>query len=146
MEPLVQATDPALLDVVRAVSVGVIWIALASLVREPVRQMSQAIILGVAAGAYLNGGFGAWEFAGAIVVGYCAYRGLSRYAWLGIGWLVHTAWDIAHHVSDQPMISWLPTSAVDCAITDPIIAVWFLFGAPSIFAWLRRKSSTPSVA
>ena len=35
-----------------------------------------------------------------------------------------------------------PSSAMECAITDPIIAIWFYYGAPSVFTLFKDKSIT----
>lgn len=45
-----------------------------------------AIALALAAGVYLDGGLGLWEFAFAIAVGITAYRGLTSYRWITAGW------------------------------------------------------------
>ena len=37
------------------------------------------------AAAYLNGGFGIWEFAFTALLTYFAYRGLRSYNFIGIG-------------------------------------------------------------
>jgi hypothetical protein len=36
------------------------------------------------------------------VVTYCAYRGLSSYGFIGVGWLLHTGWDALHHLYENP--------------------------------------------
>lgn len=66
--------------IVKAVSVAVIAIVAASCMKEPERQKLMVIVLGVAAGAYLNGGFAFWEFPFSIAVAVCPYQGLSRYS------------------------------------------------------------------
>jgi hypothetical protein len=121
-----------------AVVVGVVAIVLVSLLREPKRQTLMAVVLGGAGGAYLNGGFGLWEFPFAIAVLFCAYNGLQSYRFIGVGWLLHTAWDVLHHRAGLPMLSLLPTSSFECAVTDMILAGWFFAGAPSAFALFRR--------
>ena len=118
------------------------FIALLSLATESNRRPLNAIIVAVAAGAYLNGGFGILEFPFAIVVGYCAYQGLQSYRLIGIGWLLHTGWDILHHYTGHPMIGWLPTSSVECAISDTLLAIWFFYGAPSVGS-LRKRGQPP---
>jgi hypothetical protein len=45
-----------------------------------------------AGAAYLNGGFGIWEFVFTAIVTFCAYRGLRSYRFIGVGWLLHTGW------------------------------------------------------
>jgi hypothetical protein len=122
-----------------AVVVALVAIALASLVREPKRQRLMAIVLAGAGGAYLNAGFGLWEFPFAIAVLFCAYRGLQSYTFIGIGWLLHTAWDLLHHWSGLPMLSLFPTSSFECGVCDVVLAAWFFVGAPSVFGLFRRS-------
>jgi hypothetical protein len=86
-----------------------------------------------AGAAYLNGGFGPWEFVFTAIVTFCAYKGLSSYHFIGIGWLLHTAWDVMHHLYGNPIVPFAPTSSAGCAITDTVIALWFFAGAPSVF-------------
>ena len=90
-----------------------------------------------AGAAYLNGGFGIWEFAFTAVVTFCAYHGLRSYPFIGIGWLLHTGWDVLHHLYGNPIIPFVPTSSFGCAICDPVIAVWCFAGGPSV---LNRRN------
>ena len=115
-----------------------IVILLGSLAHNPGRRLGNAIGLAVAGGTYIDGGFGAWEFGFAIVVAYCAYRALQTssfggYRALGVGWTLHAAWDVAHHLTGKPMVGWIPTSSAECVVTDLLIAVWFFAGARSVF-------------
>jgi hypothetical protein len=89
--------------------------------------------------AYLNGGFGALEFAFTLVVTYFAYRGLRSYNFIGIGWLCHSGWDVLHHLYGNPIVPFAPSSSLGCAICDPVIAIWCFAGAPSIYDLFRRK-------
>jgi hypothetical protein len=127
------------LAIVRALFVAVAAIIAASYLTEPERQKLMAIVIGGAGGAYLNGGFGFWEFLFSISVVVCAYKGLYSYSAIGAGWLLHAIWDILHHTTGQPMISFLPTSSLECAVTDMILAVWFFVGAPSMRAWPLKR-------
>jgi hypothetical protein len=123
-----------------AVLVAFVAICLASLVREPKRQRLMAIVLAGAGGAYLNAGFGFWEFPFAVATLVCAYLGLRWYAFIGIGWLLHTTWDLLHHWSGLPMLSLFPTSSFECGVCDVVLAAWFFAGAPSVFALFRRPA------
>jgi Family of unknown function (DUF6010) len=121
-------------DVVAPVLVGLVYIALASALPEPARQRVNALMVAGAGAAYISGGgFGLWELAFTTVVTVCAYRGLTNYAWLGVGWLLHTAWDIVHHLQGSPIIPELALSSVGCALCDPVIAAWLFLGAPSVY-------------
>jgi Family of unknown function (DUF6010) len=122
-------------------AVGVIL--LASFARVPARQNYMAILVAVAGGAYLDGGLGPWEFPISLLVGYCASQGLhprTGYNYIAAGWLVHTACDVHHHVKDPPMVKWIPTSLVECAITDAVLAAWMFLGARGLFDAREQKA------
>lgn len=102
----------AALGVVGPVVVGLVYIALASLLPEPTRQQVNAVVLAGAGAAYISGGsLGLGELAFTTVVTVCAFRGLTDYRWLGVGWLLHTAWDVVHHVRGAPIIPELAHSS-----------------------------------
>lgn len=124
-----------LFEAAKAITVALAAISVASLLRNlPInRRQVNAIIVGVAAGTYVNGGMGIWELGFALLVAGCAYQGLRAYRFIGIAWLLHTGWDIVHHFTGHPMIAWLPTSSGECAITDAVLAVWFFLGAPLVW-------------
>lgn len=99
-----------------------------------------AIMIAGAGAAYLNGGLGKWEFAFTAVVTYAAYKGLHSYRFIGIGWILHSAWDVVHHLYGTPIVPFVDMSSLGCAICDPIIAAWCFIGAPSVYDLLRRKN------
>jgi len=114
------------------VIVAIVFILLSSLMKEPNRRNFMAIIVGGAGAAYLSGGgFGKWEPAFCTLMAICAYNGLWSYRFIGIGWLLHTGWDILHHLYGNPVLAFDPTSSLGCAICDPVIAAWCFAGAPS---------------
>ena len=120
------------LTYVAPVMVALAFIGLTSLIREPARQKFMAVMIAGAGAAYLsNFGMGFWEFAFATAVTYCAFRGLSSYRWIGAGWLLHTAWDVLHHLNGTPLLPFSATSSLGCAICDPVIALWCFVGAPA---------------
>ncbi len=111
------------------VLIGGLYVAVMSLVREPARRRLNAVMVAGAGAAYLSGGgFGAWEFVFTAAVTYCAYRGLDSYAWIGVAWLLHTAWDLLHWWRGAPIIPFASHSSLGCAICDPVIALWCLRG------------------
>lgn len=116
-----------------AVGVAAAFVALGSLLREPVRRNFMAVFAGGAAATYLDGGLGVAEFGFLALGSYVAYRGLTDYRWIGVAWLLHTAWDVVHHMAGLPLIDTDPLSSAGCAVTDALIAVWFFRGAPSLF-------------
>ena len=126
-------------DALAAVGVAGVLILLFSLLQEPARQKFMAIFVSGAGGAYLSGGLGPWEFAFATLMLYVAYRGLRSYTFIGIGWLLHTSWDAVHHFYGNPIVPFVPTSSLQCAICDGLLALWFFYQAPSAYAYLRRK-------
>jgi len=121
-----------LIDVIAPIIVAAIYISAVSLFKEPQRRNFNAIMIAGAGAAYLNGGFGVWEFAFTTVVTFFAYRGLQSYRFIGIGWLLHTFWDMLHHLYGTPIVPFVATSSLGCAICDPVIAAWCFAGGPSI--------------
>jgi uncharacterized protein DUF6010 len=121
-------------------AIAMIFILLTSFIQEPARKKFMAILLAGAGAAYLSGGgFGLWEMAFCAVLTICAYNGLRSYRFIGIGWLLHTAWDILHHLYGNSLLPFDLTSSLGCAICDPVIAVWCFAGAPSLWELLRRR-------
>ena len=122
----------AVLRYIAPVLIAGIFIFLVSFLREPARRNFMAIMIAGAGAAYLGAfGLGYWEFAFTTAVTYCAYRGLNSYGFIGVGWLLHTAWDIVHHLAGKPLLSFSMTSSLGCAICDPVIALWCFTGARS---------------
>ena len=68
-----------------------------------------------------------------------AYFGLSNYRAIAAGWLAHTVWDFLHHLYGNPIIPFAPLSSFGCAICDPVIAVWYAFGALSILPEFEKS-------
>jgi hypothetical protein len=127
------------IQILAPILVAVVFICACSLFREPNRQNFMAIMIAGAGAAYLNGGLGKWEFAFATVVTYFAYMGLRSYNFIGVGWLLHTGWDVLHHLYGNPIIPFVPSSSLGCAICDPVIAIWCFAGAPSVYHLFRRS-------
>lgn len=122
------------------VLVAIVIILLCSLLKEPYRRNFMAVFIAGAGAAYLSGGgFGLWEMAFNAVILIFAYKGLQSYRFIGIGWLLHTGWDILHHLYGNPILPFDPTSALGCAICDPVLAVWCFAGAPSIYDLVQRR-------
>ncbi len=119
--------------VVAPILIGVLYVAANSLIHEPHRRRFNAIMVAGAGAAYLSGGgFGPWEIVFTAAVTYCAYRGLESWTFIGIAWLLHTAWDVAHHLKGAPILPFAEHSSLGCAICDPVIASWCLAGGPRI--------------
>jgi hypothetical protein len=128
-----------LVNAIGPVVVALLYIAACSFFREPNRRNFNAIMIGGAGAAYLSSGFGIWEFAFTAVVTYFAYRGLRSYNLIGVGWLFHTGWDVLHYLYGNPIVPFVRTSSLGCAICDPVIAIWCFAGAPSVYDLFRRK-------
>ncbi|UQT61906.1 DUF6010 family protein [Streptomyces durmitorensis] len=125
---------------VAPVLIGVLYALVMSLIREPNRRRFNAIMVAGAGAAYLSGGgFGGWEFLFTAAVTYCAYRGLESWTFIGIGWLLHTGWDLLHHIKGNPIIPFAHDSSLGCAICDPVIALWCLRGGPSLMGLVRGR-------
>lgn len=130
------------MTVVAPLLVGVLYVLANSLVPEPHRRRFNAIMVAGAGAAYLSGGgLGAWELAFTAAVTYTAYLGLESWTFIGIAWLLHTAWDIVHHVQGNPILPFVEHSSLGCAICDPVIAVWCLAGGPAL---IRRSVPDPT--
>jgi hypothetical protein len=127
------------MNVIAPILIGITYVVLMSLIREPHRRSFNAIMVAGAGAAYLSsgGGFGPWEFAFTAAVTYCAYRGLRSWTFIGIGWLLHTGWDILHHLNGSPLLPFAADSSFGCAICDPVIALWCLTGGVSVTDHLR---------
>jgi Family of unknown function (DUF6010) len=82
------------------------------------------------------------EMAFSAVPAVCAYQGLRSYRFIGIGWLLHTAWDVVHHLYGNPLLPFSLTSPLGCAICDPVIAIWYFAGAPSLWSAIRAPQTT----
>jgi hypothetical protein len=137
---MVHGPDLTPLDWVGPALGAAAFVALMSRVPEPARHRYNAVVVVGASGVYLSGGLGAWElvYAG-LACGVVGYLGLRSYRYIALGWLMHSAWDIVHHLYGRPIWPFMPTSSFGCMIFDALIAVWFLFGAPSI-----GRSRTPA--
>lgn len=127
------------MNILAPIIIALVYISLSSLLKEPSRQNFNAIMIAGAGAAYLSGGFGVWEFAFLAVVTYCAYRGLQSYIFIGVGWLLHTGWDVLHHLYGNPIVPFAADSSFGCAITDPVIALWCFAGAPSVYGLFRGE-------
>lgn len=113
--------------------VAAAFIAACSLLKEPARRNFSAIMIAGAGAAYLNGGLGVWEFAFCAVVTCLAYWGLKDYRFIASAWLLHSAWDVAHHFYGTPIVPFVATSSAGCAICDAALAVWYFCGAPGVW-------------
>jgi hypothetical protein len=104
------------------IGIGILYAQLMSLVREPHRRRLNAVMVAGAGAAYLSGGgMGGWEFPFTALLTLRHLRGLESWTWIGIGWLLHTAWDVVHHVKGDPIIPFAHTSSLGCAICAPVI-------------------------
>lgn len=129
------------LNAVAAVGIALAYILLFSCVKEPARQKWNAVIVAGAGAAYLSGGLGAWEFMFCALITVLAYLGLKKYTFIGIAWLLHTGWDVLHHLYGNPIVPFSASSSAGCAVCDAVLALWFFRGAPSPFDYFRRKKT-----
>jgi hypothetical protein len=109
-----------------------VFVVIVSMVPEPYRQWSMALLLGLAAIVYLRHGLGRIEWLFAAAIGACAVAGVSSSPAIGLGWLLHTISDAWHHGIGRPITSRIPMSSFGCAVFDPLIAIWFFLGAPTL--------------
>jgi len=130
------------LNLISPLIVAGVWILLCALLREPARQRFSAILLAGAGAAYLGGGLGLWEFAFCAMMSLVAYRGLENYRFIGAGWVLHTLWDVVHHLNGHPIVPFLPLSSAGCAICDLGLAAWYFAGAPSPYPWVQDRPAS----
>jgi hypothetical protein len=121
-----------LVDYVAPAIAAIVFVGAMALVKEPARQRFNAVLAAGATGVYLSGGLGAWELLYAAAALVVAYLGLRSYRFIGLAWLMHSGWDLLHHLYGNPIWPFLPTSSFGCLIFDAVIAAWFLAGAPSL--------------
>jgi hypothetical protein len=62
---------------------------------------------------------------GGDALAYVAYRGLESYRFIGVAWLMHSGWDVAHHLWGHPIMFFAPTSSFQCGVCDAVLAIWF---------------------
>ncbi|HLK24812.1 MAG TPA: DUF6010 family protein [Caulobacteraceae bacterium] len=118
------------------------FILLCGLLKEPGRRQFSALMIAGAGAAYLGGGLGGWELGFCALLTLIAYRGLSDYRYIGAGWVLHTCWDVIHHLYGNPILPFLPTSSAGCAICDLGLAAWYFAGAPSPYSWVTAADRT----
>jgi Family of unknown function (DUF6010) len=132
------------LHIVSALGVAIVWIAAFSLLREPVRHKLSAIMIAGAGAAYLSGGLGAWEFVACAAFTAVAYKGLDDYRFIGLGWVMHTCWDLVHHFHGHLIVPIAPDSSAGCAICDLLLGAWYFLGARSIFGLAGTPHNKPA--
>jgi uncharacterized protein DUF6010 len=138
------------------VLIGAFYVLLSSLLPERHRRPFNAIMVAGAGAVYLSGGgLGGWELGYVAVATYVAYRGLESWTFIGIAWLMHTAWDVVHHLKGNPIIPFAAHSSLGCAICDPVIAIWCFAGGRPVLdmlpgrlrvSWPRRSVRTSAGA
>ncbi|MEV7548952.1 DUF6010 family protein [Amycolatopsis sp. NPDC089917] len=132
--------------IIAPILVGLVYVVLMSLIREPHRRRFNAVMVAGAGAAYLSGGgLGIWEFAFTAVVTYVAYRGLESWTFIGVAWLLHTGWDVVHHLKGAPIIPFAEHSSFGCAICDPVIAIWCFTGGRSVADLFRARVGRSAV-
>lgn len=136
--PIQSRPEITIIQLIAPLVVALIYITLCSLLQEPKRRHFSAITIAGAGAAYLNGGLLGWEFAFCTVMTGVAYWGLEDYRFIGLGWLLHTAWDTVHHLYGTPIVPFVPLSSFGCAICDSALALWYFRGAPSVFTWFPK--------
>jgi hypothetical protein len=91
-------------------------------------KLISGVILGLAAGAYINNSLAVYEMPLAMLMLFWAYKATSSWTFVGIGWITHAVVDIIHHSLGTPMFSYYDMSSLGCAVLDIILGIWFLMG------------------
>jgi Family of unknown function (DUF6010) len=115
------------------------YVALFSLVREPSRRFISVALLASSASLYYDGKLGIWDKLFWLGIVGCAFVACRWYPGLAIGWLLHTTWDLLSFHAGQALSDNTLRINLHCAIFDPIIATWFVFGAPSVWELAKRR-------
>ena len=138
------STAPALLasDYFGPAIAASCFVLIMARVPEPARRTFNAILAAGTCGAYLNGGFGLWELIYPLLATPVVYAALRSYRFIGIAWLMPSAWYLAHHLWGNPIWPFMRTSSWGCMIFDAIIAIWFLAGAPALIGRRAQVSQT----
>ena len=124
---------------VAAAFIALIYITLSSLVSEPNRQKMSAVIIAGAGAVYWSGGLGIAEYLFSTAMLFMAFKGLTNYKFIGIAWLMHTTWDILHHLYGNPIVPFSASSSAGCAVCDTVLALWFFYNAPSVFDFFKKN-------
>ncbi|MEO1189921.1 MAG: DUF6010 family protein [Pseudomonadota bacterium] len=133
--------DLTVMLVVQNILGGVMTIVLVGLLHQPYRQSSMVMLVCFAHGIYMNGAIWPWEIALILPGVALAWWGLRWYPAIGLSWMVHTVLDYLHHQAGAPVIATQPHSSLGCFIYDPILAVWFFFGAPGLLDRRRARDA-----
>jgi hypothetical protein len=121
-------------DYLGPVCAAALFVVLMQFVREPSRRIFNAVLVAGTAGTYLSGGFGGWELVYPTLVTPVLYCAVTSSRFIGLAWLMHAGWDLAHHFWGRPIWPFMPASSFGCFLFDTLIALWFLAGAPTLFA------------
>ncbi len=105
---------------------ALLFVLIMSRIPEPARRNFNAIFVAGSCGVYLSGGFGVWELIYPVLATPVVYAGLRSYRFIGIAWLMHAAWDVAHHLWGNPIWPFMPSSSWGCLVFDSIIGIFFL--------------------
>lgn len=132
-EPMQVVSALTPMDIIGPTLGGGFFVTIMSFVPHPARRSFNAIFAAGAVGAYIGGAFGVWELLYPILATPVVYLGLRSYRAIGVAWLMHSAWDLLHHLAGHPIWPYSRTSSLGCMVFDSVIALWFLAGAPSIF-------------
>jgi hypothetical protein len=130
--------DFGLLNAVAAAIIAGVYITISSIPDEPNRQKISAVIIGGAGAVYWSGGLGIAEY----ILLFMAFKGLTNYKYIGVAWLMHTTWDILHHLYGNPIVPFSASSSAGCAVCDSVLAIWFFYGAPSVFDLFKKMRPT----
>lgn len=139
MMPVSHAPALVLSDYLRPAIGAVVFVLAMSAVPEPIRRRLNAVLAAGAVSAYLSGGFGVWETLYPLIATPIIYRGWQSYRFIGIAWLMHSAWDLPHHLWGNPIWPFQPKSSFGCFVFDALIAAWFFAGAPSPFRRMQQE-------
>lgn len=135
-----------LLTIIPPTIAAIVFVLIMSAVKEPIRQNFNAVGAAGFATLYASGGFGMWEILYMPITVFAAYFGLKSYKWIGVVWLMHSGWDLTHHLYGNTIFHWAPSSSFGCFVMDALVSVWFFAGAPSVYDYFKRPKEIVKTA
>lgn len=130
-------TEFSLMFVLQNVVYAIVFVLVVGAIKEPIRQKSMAIMIAMAGGLFAYPPYAELGFMWGAAIAVCGYFGLKSYKFIGLGWILHAIWDTLRYSQDAGLVGQAPHSSLGCAVFDPMIALWFFFGAPSVCKYAR---------
>lgn len=139
-------TEFSLMFVLQNVLFAIAFVLVVGAIKEPIRQKAMAIMLAMAGGMFAYPPYAELGFLWGVGIAVCGYFGLRSYKFIGIGWILHGVWDTFRYSQDAGLVGMGPHSSLGCAVFDPMIALWFFLGAPSVWKFAQQSEAEEAKA